>query len=107
MPGSLLQIIEKRLLYGYDNAWNNRVYSLLETTLNTRDLGGYRIDGTRDYTRYGRIIRSDVIIAPSENDIEFLKSSGITTIIDLRTKEEKEKKPSGLAGIEGFDLFFA
>lgn len=93
------------LIDGYDNAWNNRVYSLLETTLNTRDLGGYRIDGTRDYTRYGRIIRSDVIIAPSENDIEFLKSSGITTIIDLRTKEEKEKKPSGLADIEGFDYY--
>ncbi len=34
-----------------------------------------------------------------------MKSTGITTIIDLRTKEEKEKKPSGLAGQEDFDYY--
>ena len=91
------------LIDSYDTAWNNRVYSLLETTLNTRDLGGYRIDGTENYTRYGRLIRSDVANYPSEKDIEFLKSNGITTIIDTRSAEEKEKKPHGLAGLEGFD----
>ncbi len=59
------------LIDSYDNAWNSRIYSLLETTLNTRDLCGYRIDGTSDYTKYGRIIRSDVVIDPSDNDIVF------------------------------------
>ena len=93
------------LIDGYDNAWNNRVYSLLETTLNTRDLGGYRIDGTKMYTQYGRIIRSDVANYPSDNDIEFLKNTGITTIIDTRSPDEKEKKPHGLANVEGFDYY--
>ena len=93
------------LIESYDNAWDNRVYSLLETTLNTRDLGGYRIDGTENYTKYGRLIRSDVANYPSEKDIEFLKSTGITTIIDTRSSEEKEKKPHGLADLEGFDYF--
>ncbi len=32
-------------------SWDNNTYSLLETTLNTRDLGGYRIDGTENYTQ--------------------------------------------------------
>lgn len=93
------------LIGSYDNAWDNRVYTLLETTLNTRDLGGYRIDGTENYTRYGRLIRSDVATNPSEKDIEFLKNTGITTIIDTRSSEEKEKKPHGLAGMEGFDYY--
>ena len=93
------------LIESYDTAWDNRVYSLLETTLNSRDLGGYRIDGTEDYTKYGRIIRSDVANYPSEKDIEFLKNTGITTIIDTRSPKEKEKKPHGLAGVEGFDYY--
>jgi hypothetical protein len=53
------------------------VYSLLETTINTRDLGGYRIDGTDTYTRYGRIIRSDVVLKPSDTDEEYFSSVGI------------------------------
>ncbi|WP_051209308.1 tyrosine-protein phosphatase [Butyrivibrio sp. WCD3002] len=94
-----------KLIESYDNAWDNRVYSLLETTLNTRDLGGYRIDGTENYTKYGRLIRSDVANYPSEKDIEFLKSNGITTIIDTRSSGEKEKKPHGLTGLDGFDYY--
>ena len=120
------------LIESYDNAWDSKVYSLLETTLNTRDLGGYRIDGGRNtreedlrcddryavdykgggstagterYTQYGRIIRSDVANYPSEKDITFLKDSGITTIIDTRSEAEKERKPHGLANIEGFTYY--
>ncbi|WP_026498809.1 tyrosine-protein phosphatase [Butyrivibrio sp. WCD2001] len=76
------------LIGSYDNAWDNMPYSLLETTLNTRDLGEYRIDeggnsGNKErYTKYGRIIRSDAAITPSEKDIAFLKSSNITTIVE-------------------------
>ena len=87
----------------YDNAWDNNIYSLLETTLNTRDLGGYRIDGTEEYTKYGRIVRSDAVTNPSERDIGFLRETGITTIIDLRCKEEVERKPHGLCNVEGFE----
>ncbi|MBQ9589357.1 MAG: tyrosine-protein phosphatase [Butyrivibrio sp.] len=91
------------MIESYDNAWNNKVYSLLETTINTRDLGGYRIDGTDTYTQYGRIIRSDVVLKPSDKDVEFLRKSGITTVIDMRTAKEKARKPHGLACLEGFD----
>ncbi|WP_051538249.1 tyrosine-protein phosphatase [Butyrivibrio proteoclasticus] len=92
-----------RLISGYDTAWDNMPYSLLETTQNTRDLGGYRVDGTDTLTKYGRVIRSDVANYPSERDIEYLKDNGITTIIDMRNGEEKERKPHGLAGVEGFE----
>ena len=90
------------MIESYDNAWGNKPYSLLETTLNTRDLAGYRIDGTENYTSYGRVIRSDVANYPSEKDIAFLQNSHITTIIDMRSAEEKERKPHGLANMEGF-----
>ena len=102
-----LQALENggKLIESYDNAWTNMPYSLLETTLNTRDLGSYRIDGTENYTRCGSLIRSDVANYPSEKDIEFLRNSGITTVIDTRNAEEEERKPHGLAGVEGFDYY--
>lgn len=89
----------------YILAWDNRPKSLLETTLNTRDLGGYRIAGTKEYTKYNRIYRSDVAKQPSEKDIDFLKKNGITTIIDLRLEAEVEKSPNGFDGIDGFTYF--
>ncbi len=95
----------KGMIESYDNAWNRKIYSLLETTLNTRDLGGYRIDGTERFTQYGRLIRSDVANYPSEKDIEFLKNTATTTVIDTRSAEEKERKPHGLANEEGFKYY--
>ncbi len=89
----------------YEEAWEKQPYSLLETTLNTRDLGRYRIDGTRNYTKQGRIIRSDVAEYPSQRDIDFLLDADITTIIDLRTEEEVARKPHGLAGVPGFTYY--
>lgn len=57
--------------------------SLLETTQNTRDLGGYlRINGEK--TRPFRFLRSDKPAHPSQADFQFLLSHGITTVIDLR-----------------------
>lgn len=59
------------------------VKSLLETTENTRDLGGYlRTNGER--TRCDQFLRSDKPVCPSERDFQFLLSHGITTIVDLR-----------------------
>ncbi len=79
--------------------------SLLETTLNTRDLGGYRIEGTDLFTRSLQVFRSDAAIYPSEKDIAFLQGNGITTIIDTRTAGEVERKPHGFCNLEGFDYF--
>ena len=75
--------------------------SLLETTMNTRDLGGYPC-GDGGETRWGVLLRSDKIPAPSERDIAYLKELGITAVIDLRTDAEAEDSPNGLAGA-GFD----
>lgn len=86
----------------YALAWDSKPKSLLETTLNTRDLGGYRIAGTKKYTKYNRIYRSDVAEAPSEKDIDFLKKNGITTMIDLRLEAEVWKTANGFCRRDGF-----
>ena len=96
----------------YDLAWQNPPYSLLETTRNTRDLGGYRTrewnrkfgeGGTADrLTKEHRIIRSDAALEPSDKDKAFLKSIGVTTVIDTRVPSEIESRPHGLANAEGF-----
>lgn len=78
--------------------------SLLETTLNTRELGGYLAEsGT--LTREKVLIRSDVPTSPSEKDFKFLLDNGITTIIDLRGANDVERKPNGFANKEGFSYF--
>lgn len=80
------------------------VQSLLKTTQNTRDLGGYRTcNGT--LTRYERILRSDVQNYPSEEDFEYLISKNITTIIDMRGQKDVDRKPSGFADRNDFEYY--
>ena len=97
----------------YDLAWENPPYSLLETTRNTRDLGGYRIGEWDDrfnenskadrLTKEFRFLRSDAALEPSANDIEFLLAKGVTTVIDTRTVPETvQKRPHGLRDVAGF-----
>ena len=76
--------------------------SLLETTLNTRDLGGHH---TKDgkITIFNRIYRSDCPKDPSEKDINLLLSNKITTIIDLRTI--KEIRENCFSKMEKFNYF--
>ena len=52
--------------------------SLLETTMNTRELGGYRT-ASGGLTRCGRILRSDEPLCPSAQDIAWLLERRITT----------------------------
>ena len=101
-----LQALEKGRHYvdAYKRAWLNKPFSLLKTTQNTRDLGGYRTKaGT--FTKDGVILRSDVQNYPSEKDYNYLKSRGITTIIDMRGQQDVESKPSGFAEKEDFSYF--
>lgn len=103
------------IMDGYDLAWENPPYSLLETTRNTRELGGYRIGAWNPsfgedsqperFTKNNINIRSDAALEPSEKDIAFLKSVGVTTVIDVRVPSEVEARPHGLADVEGFHYF--
>ena len=72
----------------------------LRGTDNTRDLGGYPVPG--GYTAWGRTFRSDAPVNLSAEDVELLRALGVTTHIDLRTREEVERRPSAVANLPGF-----
>lgn len=97
-------VFEKEVLVDGDYTkrfWVTITESLLETTQNTRELGGYVIrDGLA--TKRNSLWRSDVQNYPSEKDIALLKERGITTILDLRGDKDLARKPSGFANTEGF-----
>ena len=78
----------------------NDMKSLLESTLNTRELGGLSFPG--GVTKTGCILRSDRICAPTERDISFLAGKGLTTVIDLRTDSDVSLEPCGLTAEKGF-----
>lgn len=78
--------------------------SLLKTTQNTRDLGGYRKkNGT--FTNEKVLLRSDVQNYPCEEDYDYLKKHGIITIIDMRGAKDVARKPSGFEGKEDFEYY--
>ncbi len=54
---------------------------------NFRDLGGYRSTSGR-VTRWGRLYRSDTLHDLTAADVEVLRSFGLATIVDLRTRRE-------------------
>lgn len=76
--------------------------SLLETTLNTRDLGGYPSEMTGKSLRQWSVLRSDVQNYPSDRDAALLISKNICTIIDLRGEKDVQRKPSGFCDRAGF-----
>jgi len=75
--------------------------SLLESTLNTSDLGGY---GTADgkCTCCNVLLRSDEQKYLSERDAAFLLDRNITTIIDMRDRKAVKKAPSPFDGMDSF-----
>ena len=81
---------------------NSRRRIPLTGTENTRDLGGYPLDASH-MTNYGVFLRSGVPTGLSREDVELMRSMGISTIIDLRSDPELERTPCYFAGLEGFD----
>ncbi len=77
-----------------------RAHSLLHTTLNTRELGGYRTRGR--YTRMDAVWRSDVQRYPDQGDLALLREHHITTVIDLRGEGDILRAPSGFEGAADF-----
>jgi protein-tyrosine phosphatase len=73
----------------------------LKGTANTRDLGGYPVPGGN--TVWGRTFRSDAPVDLTKEDVETLRSAGITTHIDLRTQDEVERRPSAVALLPDFE----
>lgn len=104
--GKELQALKegKHYVDAYERAWLNKPFSLLKTTQNTRDLGGYRTN-TGIFIREEALLRSDVQNYPSEEDYNYLEKHKITTIIDMRGAKDVAKKPSGFAGKEGFEYY--
>lgn len=90
---------------GYLSAWNRMPKSILESTMNTRELGMYRIQGTKNYTLSNRIYRSDMCESLSASDKKLLLDRDITTIIDLRSEQEAETKPSAFSSDSDFIVF--
>lgn len=69
--------------------------SLIQSTKNTRVLP----------TGTDRYYRSDFPENLTDEEIRWLSDHNITTIVDLRSDEEVEKKPCSLKGAEGFRYF--
>jgi protein-tyrosine phosphatase len=69
---------------------------LLETTYNTRDVGGYKtLDGRT--TKWRSLLRSDNLHALTPGAQNTLLDYGVRTIIDLRNSDEIEKAPNVFA----------
>ncbi|NTV77832.1 MAG: tyrosine-protein phosphatase [Clostridiales bacterium] len=76
----------------------------LAGAMNVRDLGGYpTLDGR--YTKKGVYYRSDSLHNLKKEDIEKLKSLGVTLQVDLRSLQEVNKNPSKLVKIQGIDYY--
>ncbi|MDD6024135.1 MAG: tyrosine-protein phosphatase [Oscillospiraceae bacterium] len=69
--------------------------SLLQSTKNTR----YLVQGCEKY------IRSDAPINLTKEDIQWLKSHGVFTIVDLRSHEERTRKVCPLEGRPEFRYY--
>ena len=75
--------------------------SLLSSTTNTRELGGFPVS-TGGRTQRNRIWRSDAPVTLCPADEQLLKEKRITAIVDLRTDQEVGRRPCACAGRPGF-----
>lgn len=73
-------------------------------TNNFRDMGGYKTKDGRS-VKWNIFYRSDELAGLTEEDMEYLKSLGIKTILDYRSKGEVNIKPDPLIeGIENINI---
>lgn len=71
----------------------------LENAYNVRELGGYA--GKNAVTSWNRFLRGDDISTLTQNDIIYLKTYGVTSVLDLRSNYECELHPDALLNQEG------
>lgn len=76
----------------------------LETTCNTRDLGGYETTDGK-ITKFKQFLRSDNTDRLTKEEIETLKNYGVKTVIDLRNEREILKSPDKFKDIEGVKYY--
>lgn len=67
----------------------------LNSTLNTRDLGGYTGDGGRR-VRWGQLYRSDSLANLDEADLLTVQALGLSAITDFRSQSERDAAPDRL-----------
>ncbi|CAM3716748.1 tyrosine-protein phosphatase [Marinicrinis lubricantis] len=69
----------------------------LEGIENCRELGGYSTSRGQQ-TEWHRFLRSSDMSRMTQEDKQFLKEYGVTTVIDLRGEDEMQTHPNPLAG---------
>ncbi len=62
---------------------------------NFRDLGGFRTQEGR-YIKWGRLFRADELSNLTENDVKYLASIPITSVVDFRAQNEARRSPDKL-----------
>ena len=72
-------------------------YLGLEGSYNTRDIGGYPIEGG-GWTQWNRFLRSDGMHRLTNGDQARLTNYGVRAVIDLRTPQETVETPNVFAG---------
>ena len=68
----------------------------LDSTYNTRDLGGHQTASGK-LTHYNVFLRSDDTNEMTEKDIQRLIDYGVTTVIDMRETSYKQKNPDSFS----------
>ncbi|MFD1851343.1 tyrosine-protein phosphatase [Oceanobacillus bengalensis] len=84
------------------NAKLNWVRLPIDNIENCRELGGYSTDKGQQ-TKWHAFLRSSDLSKISQEDIEFLKEYGVSTVIDLRRKDEIEKSRNLLGDVDSID----
>jgi len=69
--------------------------------MNLRDLGGYPLPGG-GHTAWGRVLRGDNPSGLTEAELQWLRDRAITTVVDLRSAQELERRPDQLRDCPGF-----
>ena len=76
----------------------------LKNVNNMRDLGGYYTKFNKEI-KFDTIIRSNIIEKLNESEIDYFLNRNIKTIIDLREKDELEKKINYFSKDNRFDFY--